>query len=356
MLIIAFDESRMRDLLAVLRRQRGDAQVDHLAVDLGGDAAVLRDPPLGDVEVGEDLDPRRDRGDHGRRDDRRLLQHAVDAVADPHLLLLRLEVDVGGAALDGLGDHPLDELDDRRVLTRGAEVDGLRRQVVQRPRRALRRPLGRLLLYRLGLRRRAVPPAPARVVDAVEDEVDVARRRDGGPHLVAGHHGDVVDRQHVRWVGHGDQQRAVGGERDRHRLVALDRGRRDELCRVRVDAVLLQVEVVEAEALGDRARELDLGDRAGREQHALGGRPGGVRHLDRFVHRLALDEAEVDDDVGEHAPRAAAPGRRGDPVAPLLGGLRRCPGLCRWIHGSDVVDDGGPHGLARCRDVGPALE
>ena len=59
------------------------------------------------------------------RHDRRLLEHAVDAVADPHLLLLRLEVDVGGAALDGLGDHALDELDDRRVLAGGAEVDRL---------------------------------------------------------------------------------------------------------------------------------------------------------------------------------------------------------------------------------------
>ena len=50
------------------------------------------------------------------RHDRRLVEHAVDAVADPHLVLLRLEVDVGGAALDGLGDHPLHELDDRGVL------------------------------------------------------------------------------------------------------------------------------------------------------------------------------------------------------------------------------------------------
>src|SRR5215218_7171880 len=108
------------DVLAVLGGQGRDAQVDRLAVDDGRDAAVLRDAPLGDVEVGEDLDPRRDGGDHGQRHDRRLLEHAVDAVADPHLLLLRLEVDVGGAALDGLGDHPLHELDDRCVLARRA--------------------------------------------------------------------------------------------------------------------------------------------------------------------------------------------------------------------------------------------
>ena len=215
----------------------------------------------------------------------------------------------------------------------------------------------RLVLDRLELGRGAVSPAPARVVDAVEDEVDVGRRGDRRADLVAGHHRDVVDRQHVRRVGHGDQQRAVGGERDRHGLVALDRGGRDQLGRVGIDPVLLQVEVVEPEALRDGAGELLLGDRAGREQHALRGRAGGVRHLDRLVHRLPLDVAEVDDHVREHASGTAAPGRRGDPVAPLgLGGLQSCPGLYRWIHGSDLVVDGGAHCVARCRHVGPALE
>ena len=66
--------------------------------------------------------------------------------------------------------------------------------------------------------------------------------------------------------------------------------------------------MVEAEALGDRARELVLGQRAGRDQHALGGRAGRVGLLDRLVHRLALDEPEVDDDVGEHAARSRRAG------------------------------------------------
>ena len=53
---------------------------------------------------------------------------------------------------------------------------------------------------------------------------DVLRRRDRDAHLVAGHDRDVVDRQHVRRVGHRDQQRALVGERHRHRLVALGGG------------------------------------------------------------------------------------------------------------------------------------
>ena len=35
------------------------------------------------------------------------------------------EVDVGGALLDGLGDDPVDELDDRRVVGGLAQVDDL---------------------------------------------------------------------------------------------------------------------------------------------------------------------------------------------------------------------------------------
>ena len=138
---IAFDVSRMRMTTfspycaGSVATRRSIA----LAGGLRGDAAVLRDAALGDVEVGEDLDAGGDRGDRRRGHDRRLGEHAVDAVADPHLVLLRLEVDVGGAALDGLLDHPLDELDDGRVLAGRAEVHGRRREVVERALR-LRRP------------------------------------------------------------------------------------------------------------------------------------------------------------------------------------------------------------------------
>src|SRR5215216_2726397 len=57
--------------------------------------------------------------------------------------------------------------------------------------------------------------AEVAALDAGDQRVDVARRGDGRAHLVAGHHRDVVDGEHVRGVGHGDQQRAVAGEGDR---------------------------------------------------------------------------------------------------------------------------------------------
>ena len=66
-----------------------------------------------------------------RRDDgglqlarRRLLveEHAVDAEADAEFLLERLDVDIAGALLDGLGDHGVDQADDRRLARHVAQV------------------------------------------------------------------------------------------------------------------------------------------------------------------------------------------------------------------------------------------
>ncbi len=66
-----------------------------------------------------------------RRDDgglqlarRRFLieQHAIHAEADAEFLLERLDVDVAGALLDGLGDHGVHQADDRRLARHVAQV------------------------------------------------------------------------------------------------------------------------------------------------------------------------------------------------------------------------------------------
>ena len=68
-----------------------------------------------------------------RRDDRgvmalvdrieRLVEHAVDAVLDHHLVVAGLDVNVRGAALDGVEDDRVDELDDRRRVLLRDRVD-----------------------------------------------------------------------------------------------------------------------------------------------------------------------------------------------------------------------------------------
>ena len=108
--------------LPTLGRHGDDAEVDAAVVDVDGDAAVLRDPLLGDVELAHDLDPRDDAGDHPPRHASGLAEDAVDPEADAHVLLLDLEVDVGGALVDRLAEDRVDELDDRRVVGRLAQL------------------------------------------------------------------------------------------------------------------------------------------------------------------------------------------------------------------------------------------
>ncbi len=108
--------------LAVDARAASRCGCRRVALDLERHAAVLGHAPLGDVEVAHDLDARDDaRRSSALRDRRRLAEHAVDAEADPHVAAVGLEVDVGGALLDRLGDDRVDELDRsaRRRPTRG---------------------------------------------------------------------------------------------------------------------------------------------------------------------------------------------------------------------------------------------
>ena len=91
------------------------------------DAPVLRQALLGDVQLAEDLQARDDlrlEVPDLRRDDG-FQQHAVNAVADAQLVLERLEVHVGRAPVNRLGQHLVDELDDRGVLGAAGEVEAL---------------------------------------------------------------------------------------------------------------------------------------------------------------------------------------------------------------------------------------
>ncbi len=119
-------EQAEHDLLAEERGERGDAEVElaRAAVDLelDLDAAVLRQALLGDVELGHDLDARDERVAQLQRRMHHVVEHAVDAEADAHLLLVRLDVDVGGAALERVDQQHVDEPDDRRVLAHPRQV------------------------------------------------------------------------------------------------------------------------------------------------------------------------------------------------------------------------------------------
>ena len=104
------------DLLPPHRRQRRHTQVDRLPEVAHREPPVLGDPPLGDVHVGHDLQPAHDPAQDAARGPVGVAEHAVDAVADPQVLLGRLEVDVGGLVGDRLGDQQVHEPHHRGVL------------------------------------------------------------------------------------------------------------------------------------------------------------------------------------------------------------------------------------------------
>jgi hypothetical protein len=105
-------EEAQDDLLAVDRRQRRDAKVDLAIVDVRGEAAVLGEPALRDVEPRDDLEPR----DHGQVERARHLEQveeqAVDPVAHACPILVGLDVDVRGAVGGGPAQHVVHDLDD----------------------------------------------------------------------------------------------------------------------------------------------------------------------------------------------------------------------------------------------------
>ncbi len=114
---VALVQKTQNDLLAEEGREHRDTVVHVLAAaKLDLDAAVLRQAALGDVELAHDLDA----GCYGvfqlQRRFHHLVEHAVDAVAHPEELLVRLDMDIGRLLLDGVGENKVDQLDDRGVL------------------------------------------------------------------------------------------------------------------------------------------------------------------------------------------------------------------------------------------------
>ena len=143
-------EQAQHDALAGPGRQRRDAHVDLLVAELQRDAAVLRQPLLGDVEARHDLDARDQRRVQRARRLDHVAQHAVDAEAHDRARLVRLEVHVGGALAQRLQQQRVDHPDHRRLRAAVEQVLG-RRQVLHQPREV---GLAREILAHLRARRR----------------------------------------------------------------------------------------------------------------------------------------------------------------------------------------------------------
>ena len=107
---------------AVESGEGGNAQVDFAADDFDLDAAILREAPLGDIQLRHELEAADDGGLELAR--RRFLveEHAIHAEAHAEFLLEGLDVNVAGALFDGLGDHGVDQANDGSLARHVAEV------------------------------------------------------------------------------------------------------------------------------------------------------------------------------------------------------------------------------------------
>ena len=99
-------------LLAVVSRQRGDAQVDLALLEDKIETTVLGQSPHRDVQVGNHLESRNDGVLSPLRESQVLLHDAVHPVADLYHVDERLNVDIAGAGVDGVRQDQVAELHD----------------------------------------------------------------------------------------------------------------------------------------------------------------------------------------------------------------------------------------------------
>jgi hypothetical protein len=166
------------------------------------DAAVLRLPALGDVELREHLEPRRHADRHPLRDSLQLVEHAVDAEADYERVVLRLEVDVACTVLGRLEDDRVDEPYEWRIRDPvvGLEIVGILVHDLQ-------------LVRIAGGRSRAEGLRGAG--ESLELGGDVVVRGDVERDLVLARQTQLVDAVDVLGIGDRDAEHSVVVERKR---------------------------------------------------------------------------------------------------------------------------------------------
>ncbi len=117
------------DALALSHGKGGDPHVHGPAGDAQGDASVLGQALLGDIELRHDLDAGDERRAQPGRGLQDLAQDAVDAETDHQAALEGLDVDVRGLLLDRLRQQGVDQADDRGVVLGLHQVLRLRKLV-----------------------------------------------------------------------------------------------------------------------------------------------------------------------------------------------------------------------------------
>ncbi len=205
------------DFFAEERGNDGNAEIEFflLAVFhiLDHDSAVLRQPLFADVQLGHDLYAASDRifQFQGRR--HHVLQNSVNAEADPVFFLVRLDVNIAGPALHGIGQNQVHKFDDGRFVGGLFEL----RQIHFRffccqfqVGFIAGQVLHHLVDFFAGLNRAVKLP---------DRFADGRFRRNHRLHVESGHELDIVHGEDVGRIRHRDRQRRSHAGK-RHDLVA----------------------------------------------------------------------------------------------------------------------------------------
>ena len=227
--------------------------------------------------------------DHRRRQPPRrrldLVQHAVDAVAHDEPVLERLDVDVGGARLERVGDEQVHEPDHRRL---GREVLQLLHVGVERE----------LVDARLDVADDLAVRRLAAAVQTLERGFELGRDRDHRAHCAAGHHLEGVDRVRVGRVGHRERQLGlVLAHRQRARLA--QEARRDALLEDRELGIAGRVDQRQRELRRQRLGDVALRDDAQRDQQRAELLAAVLLQAQRALEVRGVELAAFDQDFAE---------------------------------------------------------
>ena len=271
--------------------EAGDAQIDQFVAHVGLDAAVLGHAVLRDGHVGLYLQP----ADDGRLEafgrGLYLVQHAVNPVADAKGLGQRLKVNVRGAHPECLGDHGVDQPDQRRVgihhgtVRRGGacDLDVLFGQF-----------LDGLLELRVG-RYQPRSPALAAVVLA-ESGLDVLLRSNAKVHFRVQEQPQAVECVQVGRVCQGDRDVVVVLENRHDPVLASDMAGNGR------DDVVVNLNLTQVDDFGPKVGGLGLGN-VGRTDHLVGHHqvhhpyPGGLGLGALGCHLLRCNEPKVHQNI-----------------------------------------------------------
>ena len=159
-------ENSQHHAFAMRRRRGRDTEIDVLAANGQPDTAVLRQPPLGNVEPRHQLDARHDGCPQPVRRRLDVAQNAVDAVPNTQFRLQRFDMNVGCPGFDGTVDQQVDEPNHRCLA-------GEILQPVN---------IGVVIESAVGLAGNLIDAGPVVAIEPFERRLDVGHRRHASPH------------------------------------------------------------------------------------------------------------------------------------------------------------------------------